>query len=85
MTTGHNMFFISLQFGTWHHNCQAGQPPCVPSILNLLNVQSLMLCRFSCLELFKFPNSALHSSNVGVSAHCMLSATLFIWYAMSTH
>jgi len=27
MTTGHNMFFISLQFGTWRHNCQAVQPP----------------------------------------------------------
>jgi len=32
----------------------------------------------SCFELFKFPNSALRFSNVEVSAHCMLNATLFI-------
>src|SRR6218665_1052665 len=44
---------------------------------NLLYAQYLMLCGFSCFELFKFSNSALCFSNVGVSAHCMLSATLF--------
>src|SRR6218665_1391981 len=37
-----------------------------------------MLCGFSYFEVLKFPNSAMRISNVGVSAHCMLSARLFI-------
>ena len=36
-----------------------------------------MLCGFSYFEVLKFPNSAMRISNVGVSAHCMLSARLF--------
>src|SRR6218665_3010442 len=37
-----------------------------------------MLCGFSCFKRFKFPNSALRFINVGVSAHCVPSSTIFI-------
>src|SRR6218665_1285767 len=52
--------------------------PHVCTVSNLLYAQYLMLCGFSCFELFKFLNSALSFNNVGISAHCMLSATLLI-------
>src|SRR6218665_2114428 len=64
--------------GTWGRNCQAGQPPYVCTVSNLLYAQYLVLFGCSCFELFKFPNSALRFINVGVSAHCMLSTTMFI-------
>src|SRR6218665_2541455 len=81
MTNGQTCFsyHYSSVGPTWRSNCQAGQPPCA-SVSSLLYTHYLLLCRFSCFELFKFQNSALRFSNVEVhvSAHCMLNATLFI-------
>src|SRR6218665_2665780 len=44
---------------------------CSVSNLGLFYAQYMMLCGFSCFELFKFPNSALRFINVRVSAHCV--------------
>src|SRR6218665_3524558 len=78
MSTGHNMFFL------YHYSSVLGvifvrlvNPPHVCTVSILLYAQYLMLCGFSYFEVFKFPNSAMRISNVGVSAHCMLSARLF--------
>src|SRR6218665_2314275 len=71
MTSGHYMNFISLQYGTLVLGIKIVKlvkpHVCSVSNLGLLYAQYLMLCGFSCFELFKFPNSAPHFINVGVS------------------
>ena len=66
---------------TWRHNfiVHLVKPHVfTASNLGLLYVQYLMLYGFSCFELFKFPKSELLFINVGVSAHCVPSSTIFI-------
>src|SRR6218665_1922684 len=75
------MNFISLQCGTSVLGIvivKLVNPTYVCTVSNLLYAQYLMRRGLSCFELFKFPNSGLCFINVGVSAHCMLSITMFI-------
>ena len=72
------MNFISMQHGTSVLGVEIVKLVCTVSKLGLLYAQYLMLCEFSCFELFKFPNRALGFFNVGVSAHYVPSSTIFI-------
>src|SRR6218665_831523 len=77
MSTGHNMFFYITTVRYMASYLSGWSTPHVCTVSILLYAQYLMLCGFSYFEVFKFPNSAMRISNVGVSAHCMLSARLF--------
>ena len=72
---------ISLQYGTSVLGVvivKLVNPTHLCTVSNLHYVQYSMLCGLLCFELFKITSSALRFINVRISAHCMLSATMFI-------